>query len=75
MKLSGNEVSEDGMDRELYLKFVDAGVEGRITLYWENAPQTCAALWGALETPITVPASHAIFSGPEIMMGLPDSAK
>ncbi|MGX1098588.1 DUF3830 family protein [Amorphus sp. MBR-141] len=59
------------MDRSLYIKFVEAGVEGIITLYWENAPKTCEALWAALEKPISVPASHAIFSGPEIMMGLP----
>lgn len=59
------------MDRSLYIKFVEAGVEGIITLYWETAPKTCAALWGALEKPMSVPASHAIFSGPEIMMGLP----
>lgn len=59
------------MDRSLYIKFVEAGVEGIITLYWETAPKTCEALWGALEKPISVPASHAIFSGPEIMMGLP----
>lgn len=63
------------MERGFYLKFVEADVEGEITLYWENAPQTCAALWDALATPITVSASHAIFSGPEIMMGLPKSAQ
>lgn len=59
-------------DRKLYLKFVDANVTGIITLYWENAPETCKAIWGALEKPIRWPASHAIFSGPEIMMGLPE---
>ena len=59
-------------DRKLYLKFVDANVTGIITLYWENAPETCKAIWGALEKPISWPASHAIFSGPEIMMGLPE---
>lgn len=56
---------------KLYIKFVEADVTGIITLYRETAPETCAAIWGALETPMTVPASHAIFSGPEIMMGLP----
>ncbi|MDT0682464.1 DUF3830 family protein [Roseicyclus sp. F158] len=62
-------------DRQLYLTFTDTDVSGIITLYWETAPETCAALWGALESPITVPASHAIFSGPEIMMGLPEEAR
>jgi hypothetical protein len=62
-------------DKKLYLKFLESGVQGIISLYWENAPETCKAIWGALETPIQVPASHAIFSGPEIMMGLPESAR
>ncbi|MGO4838985.1 DUF3830 family protein, partial [Rhizobiaceae sp. 2RAB30] len=59
-------------ERKLYLKFVDANVEGIIDLYWDVAPETCKALWGALEKPIRWPASHAMFSGPEIMMGLPE---
>ena len=62
-------------DRKLYLTFVDADVKGIIDLYWETAPETCKALWGALEKPIRVPASHAMFSGPEIMMGLPEEAR
>ena len=59
-------------DKKLYLKFVDANVQGSISMYWDFAPKTCAALWGALEKPIRWPASHAMFSGPEIMMGLPE---
>ena len=62
-------------DKKLYLKFVDANVQGIITMYWDVAPETCAALWGALEKPIRWPASHAMFSGPEIMMGLPEEAR
>ncbi|MGS1097069.1 DUF3830 family protein (plasmid) [Aquamicrobium terrae] len=62
-------------DRKLYLKFVDSDVTGIITLYWENAPETCKALWGALAKPIRWPATHAMFSGPEIMMGLPEEAR
>lgn len=62
-------------DRKLYLSFVDADVKGIIDLYWQNAPKTCEAIWGALAKPIRVPASHAIFSGPEIMMGLPEEAR
>jgi len=63
------------MERGLYLRFVESGVEGRIALYWDTAPITCAAIWGALHTPISVEAGHAIFSGPEIMMGLPQEAR
>ena len=61
--------------KQLYLKFVDANVQGTITMYWEHAPQTCKALWGALKKPIRWDASHAMFSGPEIMMGLPEYAQ
>lgn len=61
--------------KRLYLEFVESGVRGIIDPYWETAPETAAALWNALETPIRVDASHAIFSGPEIMMGLPESAR
>lgn len=62
-------------DRKLTLTFVEAGVRGVLTPYWDEAPETCAALWGALERPIRVEASHAMFAGPEIMMGLPPEAR
>lgn len=62
-------------ERALYLKFTEADVKGIINLYWDCAPKTCDALWGALANPIQVSASHAMFSGPEIMMGLPDGAR
>lgn len=58
-------------DRKLYLKFVDSGVTGILTPYWDSAPLTAEAIWNVLDTPMRSPASHAIFSGPEIMMGLP----
>ena len=62
-------------NRRLYLTFVDAKVTGKIDMYWDHAPETCKAIWGALEKPIRWEASHAMFSGPEIMMGLPESAR
>jgi len=61
--------------QQLYLKFVEADETGIIDLYLDHAPQTCKALWGALESPIQWRATHAIFSGPEIMMGLPENAR
>ena len=61
-------------DKRFYLKFVEADVTGIITLYWDTAPKTCEALWGALEKPFQWKATHAIFSGPEIMMGLAGNA-
>lgn len=62
-------------EKKLYLEFVEAGIRGTVTLYWENAPKTCEAIWGALEKPIQWSSTHAIFSGPEIMMGLPEEAR
>ncbi len=60
-------------ERSIYLKFTAADVSASIVLYWETAPKTCAAIWGALAKPMQVEASHAVFSGPEIMTGLPES--
>ena len=62
-------------NKQLYLKFVESGVQGTIDLYWEHAPETCKAIWEAIHTPIQVPAGHAMYSGPEIMTGLPESAQ
>ena len=62
-------------DRKLALTFVDAKVTGIISLYDDVAPQTCDAIWGALYEPITWPCMHGMFSGPEVMMGLPESAR
>lgn len=62
-------------ERRLYLKFVDRNVSGEIDLYWNEAPSTCAAIWGALAAPIRIPAMHAMFAGPEIMTGLPAAAQ
>ncbi|MBC7157929.1 MAG: DUF3830 family protein [Rhodobacteraceae bacterium] len=60
-------------DRSLYIAFPDDDVRAGVTLYWENAPVTCATLWDALATPFRAEVSHAIFSGPELMTGLPES--
>jgi hypothetical protein len=61
--------------RRLYLRFVKTGTTGLIDLYEENAPVTCDRIWQALATPIRVMAFHAMFAGPEIMTGLPGSAR
>ena len=62
-------------DRQLYAAFVDTGERAVITLYKRNAPVTCDTLWQALATPVRMTAIHAMFAGPEIMMGLPESAQ
>ncbi|MEQ9812548.1 MAG: DUF3830 family protein [Azospirillaceae bacterium] len=61
------------MARKLYLEFVDSKVRSLITLYDENAPVTCNTLWDALAKPMQSPALHAMFAGPEIMLGLPEA--
>ncbi len=62
-------------NRQLYLDFIETGVRGVVTLYEDNAPVTCQTLWGALAEPVRIPTVHAMFAGPEIMMGLPASAQ
>lgn len=61
--------------KKLYFKFVEKGTEGIVTLYEAEAPCTCQAIWEALATPVQVTAMHAMFAGPEIMTGLPESAQ
>ena len=61
--------------RSLYFRFVDSGAQGRVQLYEDGAPETCAAIWGALAKPVRIPAMHAMFAGPEIMLGLPPEAR
>ena len=59
----------------VYLQFVDTDVRGIIDPYWDNAPKTCSILWDALAKPVRMPAMHAMFAGPEIMLGLPPEAQ
>jgi hypothetical protein len=61
--------------KKLYFKFTEGAVQGTIHLYEENAPKTCGAIWQALAKPIRIPAMHAMFAGPEIMLGLPPEAQ
>lgn len=61
--------------RKLYARFVDSGVEGLITLHGDAAPVTVDTIWNALAQPIRTDAMHAMFAGPEIMMGLPKEAQ
>lgn len=62
-------------DRNLYVEFVESGTRGVVTLYEQHAPVTCETLWTALAEPVRLPAVHAMFAGPEIMMGLPEEAQ
>lgn len=62
-------------NRKLYVDFVEQNARGVISLYEDNAPVTCKTLWEALAKPIRVPTIHAMFAGPEIMIGLPPEAQ
>lgn len=59
------------MPRMLRFTFVDAGVSGRVELHETLAARTVDAIWGALATPVRQLSFHAMFAGPEIMIGLP----
>ncbi len=60
--------------RRIYLEFAD-GPRAVATLATEEAPVTSAALWDALHTPVTDQVMHAMYAGPEIMFGLPESGR
>lgn len=57
--------------RQLFLEF-EGGPRAIATLLDEAAPVTCQTLWEVFATPVTMEAMHAIYAGPEIMVGLPE---
>lgn len=61
--------------KQLYAEFVEPRVRAVITLYEKNAPVTTRTIWEALTKPVQMPAIHAMFAGPEIMMGLPEEGR
>jgi len=61
--------------RQLYFRFLEKGIQGIVTLNEVNAPKTCSAIWGALAAPVRIQAMHAMFAGPEVMLGLRPSAQ
>jgi hypothetical protein len=61
--------------KQLYFRFTEGGVQGVVELYDTDAPQTCTAIWQSLARPVRIPAMHAMFAGPEIMLGLPPEAQ
>ena len=63
------------MADRLYFRYVDSGVEGLVDLNRTNAPVACETLWQALAAPVQVTCLHGMFAGPEIMVGLPESAR
>lgn len=62
------------MTKQVFLEY-ENGVRAVATLFEDLAPRTCEAMWGALEKPVTVQAMHAMYAGPEVMVGLPEEAQ
>ncbi len=58
------------MTKQVFLEY-ENGVRAVATLFEDLAPRTCEAMWGALEKPVTMQAMHAMYAGPEVMVGLP----
>jgi hypothetical protein len=67
-------VSTNADDRKIYLE-LDDGTRAIATLCTKEAPVTAAAIWDALTTPVTEKIMHAMYAGPEVMFGLPESAQ
>jgi hypothetical protein len=63
------------MAKQIIFTFVDEKVSGVVTMNEELAPKTTATLWKAFARPIRMRAFHAMFAGPEIMVGLPKAAQ
>jgi hypothetical protein len=62
------------MTKKIFLEY-ENGVRAVATLFEDLAPRTCEAMWGALEKPVTMQTMHAMYAGPEVMMGLPEEAQ
>ncbi len=63
------------MARQLRLTFVDSAVSGAVELHDDLAPKTAETIWNALAQPVRILAFHAMYAGPEIMVGLPREAQ
>ncbi|WP_168625616.1 MULTISPECIES: DUF3830 family protein [unclassified Cryobacterium] len=58
--------------RQFFLEY-ENGPRAIADLHFDLAPQTCETLWKAFEKPATMDAMHAIYAGPEVMVGLPET--
>jgi hypothetical protein len=59
--------------KRLRIAIPDYGAEGEADLLEDAAPETCRALWGALEEPMTARGLHGMWVGPEVMIDMPES--
>lgn len=62
------------MAKKIYIEY-ENGTRAIATLLEDLAPETCKVMWGALEEPRTMQTMHAMYAGPEVMMGLPEEAQ
>jgi hypothetical protein len=54
--------------RYLELSFHGSGFTAPVTMLWDRAPRTCAAVWDMLDEPLTGRTHHAVFSGYEVYL-------
>ncbi len=62
------------MAKKIFLEYGN-GTRAIATLLEEDAPETCKVMWQALENPVTMQCLHAMYAGPEVMVGLPEEAQ
>lgn len=62
------------MSRRLRFTF-EGGPTAFAELRSEFAPVTTRLIWDALDHPVTMLATHAMFAGPEIMLDLPEEVR
>jgi hypothetical protein len=60
-------------ERRIELSFPASGVTAVARLLDEDAPDVCNAMWAALEVPIEGEVTHAMASGEEVMLNLPEA--
>lgn len=53
------------------IEVLGTDVKAIAELQEDDAPQTCAALWKAMEVPIEAKFIHAMYAGPEVFTDLP----
>ncbi len=60
-------------DKQIELEFTKFKTAFSINMLWQEAPQTCKAIWDVISEPFRSRARHAIWSGKEIFFYLPQT--
>jgi ribonuclease HI len=61
------------MSRRIEISFTDRSATAAVDLLEDDAPTASELVWALLETPLTTRAVHAIYAGPAVLIGIPDS--